>query len=429
MLFLPTSYQPYKAALLVIVVIAIFARVARGGSLSLHPTIVYMTLAFVVVGLLFTLIGTLNAAPGALQVSTVYVVWPLVYLVLIGGATSAGAVNALVRTAVISAVAVEVYSLSYILSSRGVVPQWMHVALDQGQDIGFYEGFTRYRLYSLTSLLFLLPFLIAILVAWPRERPTPAPRWLLWLAAVLGVVLVILSGRRALFVVTALAPLLSFTLRPRLVRRRLGSKVRPWVRSLSLAMVAIFVWRYVTQSFDLDLGVIRQYFASGFSADVATGSFVRFEQHQNLISGWRTSPLVGSGLGAVAPGAVRSVDSPWAYELSYVALLFHVGLLGLLAYVAGFAWILKSGLRIVREGGAFAPIMMATIVGSLCFLVANASNPYLEKFDYLWVIFLPVLIVNAWLLDGGLATGMPAAPLTAATDGRARQTSRPRGRS
>jgi hypothetical protein len=32
------------------------------------------------------------------------------------------------------------------------------------------------------------------------------------------------------------------------------------------------------------------------------------------------------------------------------------------------------------------------------YLIGNATNPYLEKFDYIWVIFLPVALINFWLL-------------------------------
>jgi hypothetical protein len=38
--------------------------------------------------------------------------------------------------------------------------------------------------------------------------------------------------------------------------------------------------------------------------------------------------------------------------------------------------------------------MLATLVGFTCFLVGNATNPYLEKYDLMWVIFLPVALIN-----------------------------------
>jgi hypothetical protein len=43
------------------------------------------------------------------------------------------------------------------------------------------------------------------------------------------------------------------------------------------------------------------------------------------------------------------------------------------------------------------------------FLIANATNPYLERYDYLWVIFLPIAFVNLSLL----AKDCAALPATA----------------
>ena len=50
-----------------------------------------------------------------------------------------------------------------------------------------------------------------------------------------------------------------------------------------------------------------------------------------------------------------------------------------------------------------APLTVAILTGACTFLIANATNPYLETYDYLWVIFLPLAVVNVLLL------GRPAA--------------------
>jgi len=55
-----------------------------------------------------------------------------------------------------------------------------------------------------------------------------------------------------------------------------------------------------------------------------------------LTDGWRAHPVFGAGLGAVAR-VIRSDSQPWAYELSYNALLFQTGLVGLALYVGGVA--------------------------------------------------------------------------------------------
>lgn len=43
--------------------------------------------------------------------------------------------------------------------------------------------------------------------------------------------------------------------------------------------------------------------------------------------------------------------------------------------------------------------ILPVLVGTACFLIANTTNPYLAKFDYIWVVFLPVALINIWLLD------------------------------
>ena len=55
--------------------------------------------------------------------------------------------------------------------------------------------------------------------------------------------------------------------------------------------------------------------------------------------------------------------------------------------------------RIARSGWSQAPALMATLSGTVIFLAANATNLDLEKDDYVWVIFLPVAFVNAWLVS------------------------------
>jgi len=53
----------------------------------------------------------------------------------------------------------------------------------------------------------------------------------------------------------------------------------------------------------------------------------------------------------------------------------------------------------MRSGHWLGIYMLPVLAGTSCFLIANATNPYLAKFDYIWVIFLPVALINIWLLD------------------------------
>ena len=74
---------------------------------------------------------------------------------------------------------------------------------------------------------------------------------------------------------------------------------------------------------------------------------------------------------------------------------------------AGVAWIYWMGIRMIRERGVLERMMFPTLVGLSGFLVANGTNPYLARYDGLWVIFLPIALINFWLLERARAIPPP----------------------
>jgi hypothetical protein len=53
----------------------------------------------------------------------------------------------------------------------------------------------------------------------------------------------------------------------------------------------------------------------------------------------------------------------------------------------------------IRAGGDAGRIMLPLSVGLAAFLIANATNPYLLKFDFMWALFLPLALINRWLVE------------------------------
>ena len=397
MLFLPAAYQPIKAVLLALVLAGIVVQAFVLGGLPLHGTIVYWTLFMVATSLTFMLRGAANGAPGALQVGRVYALWPLVYTMLIAGVARLGILTGIMRLLVAATIAIGLYGASYILHVVGWLPDVLYIPFDQGQRIGFYRGFVEFNLDSLASLLFLVPFAVSALMTWPKSE-APVSRVWLWAALIIGCTLVALSARRALLLVVGLSPGFALLLRrwlPKRERRASRKLVLHFLLFGACALTGLgFVLHFV---FGFDFGAVADMFRRGFAFESYARAVPRKEQFFNLLGGWAESPVLGAGHGAVAEGWLRSEEMPWAYELSYVALLFHTGLVGFLVYAAGVAWIIAMGVRIIREGARMALYTLSVLVGTICFLIANAADPYLEKYDYMWVIFLPLALINAWL--------------------------------
>lgn len=113
-----------------------------------------------------------------------------------------------------------------------------------------------------------------------------------------------------------------------------------------------------------------------------------------LLEGWEEQPYFWWGHGTGTSKVVRSVEQPWAYELTYVALLFHTGIIGIFLYASGIAWMYWKGIQMIRTGLVLGMYMVPLPVAKSCFLIANGTNPYLEKYDYLWIVFLPPAYIN-----------------------------------
>jgi hypothetical protein len=399
MLFVPTTYQQVKAVLLAVVLAGIAADVIVRSRVRVHAHVLVAALGYAALGAFFVLRGYLAGAPGALSVVNVYVTWPLVYTVLVIGASSRAMLNDLMRVVVIAANAVAIYSVIYVLWEAGYWPDALYVAIDQGQAIGFYGSYIEFNLYSISSLLFITPFLVAALLLFHGDQ-APVTRRTLWITFALNAITVMLTGRRALFVLVPLAPVLAVLFRAWLTAER-KRESRPLVARAMIGalLLALVLGGLATALGALAPGGFVDMVSSGFQFNTDPVAISRRDQFRALVDGWWAQPILGSGHGAPAPGVIRSPSTPWAYELSYLSLLYHTGLVGVTAYALGLAWILRMSYAVARSGWPLAPGLVATLVGSAAFLVANGTNPYLEKYDYLWVIFLPVAFINCYLTE------------------------------
>lgn len=120
----------------------------------------------------------------------------------------------------------------------------------------------------------------------------------------------------------------------------------------------------------------------------------RVVQAPQLLDEWRRRPLLGSGLGATLPsGYARSAAEPYSFELTYHAILFQQGIVGLLVILGlPLAVALRALLaigRLPREERALAVGGAAGIAG---LLVAGATNPYLISTFGMLALAIPLAV-------------------------------------
>jgi len=403
MLTVPTQLREVKLILLVLICTAILIDCiyCRNGNIFLHKKIFMWTLFYSAIGSLFIFWGFINDAPGAIRVSTVYVIWPLTFTILIAGIKSEKMINSLMRIIVIANISICLYSLLWTLKTTGyltIIPFDINIFDTVHQSVSIYEaGYSRYNSPWMAIILFSAPFIFAILCIRPKQNHSFF-YWILWITTIINLSLVIISGKRILLLIILLLPILvlffSYFLpghqKRGIIKRTIGNY-------LIIFLILIVIYLIFGTLYEYNLGNMLKNLTL-FDDSVRNIENVRYEQFEALINGWLQNPILGAGHGA-AVDLVRSEKYRWAYELTYVALLYQVGLVGFMAYFAGVTWIFWMAIKIIKMSDRMAQHMIPVIVGSLCFLIANSTNPYLVTFDYIWVVFYPIGLINYWLVD------------------------------
>jgi hypothetical protein len=382
--------------------------------INLHIDIIFWTLFLSIISLFFVLKGFVAGGPGALKEAQVYVLWPIIYIVIIAGAANLRTLRWLERVMIFATITISLWGLNLILSGLGLIPefgfmQYLNSVTFSTEDevgIGLNEGFSGVLIPSINSLIFLLPYTIAALSCFkPTDKRNKPDRFFMWIALVLGISLALLCGRRALWVVIALTAIFIIILN---YFQSKTNKEKYMIltikRGIFIILIFIGTFIYFQQVTEINLAGLIEHLSEGFNfgAYADQSSSLRRDQFIALIAGWEDSPLLGAGLGTYAPGCIRSITRPWSYELYYIALLYQTGIIGLMVYGAGIFWIFFMGLKIIKEGGVLGQLMTSSLVGLMAILISSATNPYIDRFDGLWVIFFPLALVNYWLLNSPL---------------------------
>lgn len=344
---------------------------------------------YAILGLAYSIYGVIVGTPGAIRVLTVMVLYPILLSILAFSYKEEDAIKVF-RLIVFATWILVVMDLAYLLSNIYAPDNYFISTIqdlyEENAVIDDEQGYFKFTIPNISSLVFLLPFFISAFFS----RSNLIGRVNLSFLIFFMMVLAVASGRRALFVAAIAGPLLAVgTLLFSGYRNHERPKKAPkggYVMVFALLLGLIGFLSYSFGFFDFYFDQVN----SIFDFELNDSNRERALQFDSLMDGISAAPFFGNGAGAAASYS-RSQLQPWAYELSYLALVFQYGILGFLAYFFGIAFLIFNFIKMIGRSGS-SGLGYLFFAGFLSFLIANATNPYLGKFDYMWIIFIPYAI-------------------------------------
>jgi len=378
-LILPTAFSIIKFALLLLTLL--FCFVKPGGHFSLTKQNMFLTILFTIVGAVWVLYGAIRGNPGALSMSTVLIIYPIIFGLLSGlhrEQINEKLYKLFIKSAWVLSVIIILILIDYVWLHIGIYNIATMIYDKDSVVVDNSGGYFKFTVPNISSLIFLIPFLISAIFF----RKTSAKYFILF-----GVlcIIAILSGRRALLLTMFMAPLIAV-----LITSDKNSKNKFFSRFIIAAVLvctAMYIFYIAYPDYFLDR------VANIFNFDSNESNIERKYQFDALMNGFYERPLFGNGAGAAA-SYLRSDTQPWAYELSYVAFLFQFGIIGFLIYFVGILYLFYTLVKRVKIVGRNS-LEFCYLSGFISFMIANATNPYLLKFDYMWVVFIPLGIANS----------------------------------
>lgn len=389
-----TAVSPYMYGRYLAIPLAIIT-IVRICTRRIPLSALYWTITLGSLGLLGTLIGFNNGNPGAIATTSIYVLEPLLFGILFGSlAFTHDWEPRLIRVLDIALVSVAITGFAVYAAqlADSTLPEWLVDPTWSYADLQ--EGTIRTNFQGYNSLIFLAPYGIVRSLNFSTNS-SKYWRFALLISSMSGLVL---SGRRILYIAVPVAVVAIILVRllsnreqkelhRRLIEKRPSGEVIFGLAGLSTTLVVL------TGFLGISLKDTFQRMASQFTLGGQDDK--RVEQGELLLNEWLDRPLLGKGSGATVDGYTRNAESPWAFELSYHSILLNFGLIGLIVLLGWGAWMMwslaKTSIR--RETNA-AAILAGLISASLCIYV----DPYVQKIDGMWMLFIPFAAAIAYQL-------------------------------
>lgn len=391
-MFFPTAYAFIRLAFFLVVILIIL--IENGFSLSGKG--IFWVSVLLLSNLISFAIGVMNKTPGAFRSMTVDFVWPVLFLLFSQFIKNEEEIKKVIKYMILICFIVLLFDIIYLVLSflgKSLGPLGFLVSVLEC-SFGNYGQFFQYTTTHMCTLIFMLPFLIALF--FDENSEGIISRKLLVTELAMGAFCLIISGRVAFVLTTAFSFLLLFFLRKycseKKQRREFKSKI---FLTGAFGLIAFLIvsnlflkvdWSGIAQY------IIHKFTSSQLETHITNG--VRKVQSKALIEGWLESMLFGHGTGSYTKTIIRMESMPWAYEYTYLAMLYQKGLVGTVIYFGFIGIVLARMIISVKNSIYSSTLVIPFILGLVAILIATAADPYLTTFGCMWMLYIPFAIAN-----------------------------------
>lgn len=382
------SYLAIKLFFLALFLVTSMVNIAFGRTrFIVRRELVFFYLCIGEAGVVWAFVGLLhhgNYDRGVLEALRLYVLWSAAFVVLytlLRAGPSLRIFHTTIVTAGILIPLINFVGLYDQFSDTRLISEGIRQHLDM--RIGFGNGYIQITSRNIDLMFLIVPYLLSLQF---RADAARSNSMVAKLALALSLVLVVVSGRRGLWIVVALTPctiLLLSKLTGSYGLMKVGGR-RFLLACAAAGVVGLSSLLILPQS-AVDVGSIS-HFQQAFSSEDE-----RTIQKPYLVEGFMNSPVFGSGFGAYA-GYARSDERPWTYELTYYQMLFNLGIVGVTALGVLFSVYFVRVARLLRQFKHGSAVPFALLIAYCSFVVGAYSDPYFGSFDLLFFVgLLPYL--------------------------------------
>lgn len=390
MLAFPSAFQGIKYTSMLILILLSTTELVLKNKLS--KQVVLSIGIWLLYFLISLIIGVINGFKVDFELISIYFITPVLALIFSTSICNNARFIYLNKMLILITFLICIIDLVYLMNVTQLISLPFEINSEIFGSAVLSTEKVEFRITNQTSLMFLLPYLVAIYYSKGYENVKEG-RFIL-ATIFIGLVLVIFSGRRALELMVLMSFVLTYFLlkiknksRKVLTRRIFYNRLKGILGFFLLMIIILFYFfESIDDFFDFS-NLIYSTFISAFDSKTESGD-LRVQQSLALYNGWLESPFFGHGINSYPKEIIRNNYTPWAYEQVYQALLFQGGIFGFGLFFAYIGFIMlnlyqKAGKLILVENKYFLGIL----IGFFCFVIAGASNP-LVYYVWAWTFVL-----------------------------------------